>query len=213
MPSKGFFITLEGLDGCGKTVQSRLLVDFLLTRGFEVIHTREPGGTSFAENLRRILLNPKVHILPLTELILYDASRAQHTEEVIRPALKAGKIVLSERYSDATVAYQGFGRKIDLAVISQLNQIATRGLRPDLTMVLDISVKQGLKRARGEERGSKGDRLEQESFSFHNRVRQGYFELAKKEPKRIKIISAKGTIQEVHRRVCHVALGALLHYN
>lgn len=215
---KGFFVTLEGPDGCGKTTQSKLLAQALRERRCAVVHTREPGGTSFAENLRRILLNPEFKILPLTELILYEASRAQHTEEVIRPALNSGKIVLCERYTDATHAYQGYGRKIPVSTIKKLNQIATRGLLPDLTIVLDIPVEVGLKRARGasprpfpkeKKRVKRGDRLEQENAAFHNRVRKGYFELAKKATRRIKIISALGSVGEVHQRVMKMVLARL----
>lgn len=192
---KGLFITLEGPDGCGKTTQTKLLVDFLQSRGYPVLHTREPGGTSFAENLRSILLNPRFKISPLAELMLYEASRAQHTDEVVRPALKQGKIVLCERYTDATVAYQGYGRKLDLSTIKKLNAIATDGLLPDLTLVLDIPAKEGLKRAKNL---NKKDRLENEGVAFHNRVRKGYFALAKQEPRRIKVISALDSIESVH---------------
>lgn len=222
---KRFFITLEGPDGCGKTTQSILLAAYFRKKGFDVVHTREPGGTSFAENLRRILLDPKHKILPMAELLLYEASRAQHTDEIIRPALGKGKVVICERYTDATCAYQGYGRKIDLCAIEQLNKIATSGLLPDLTILLDIPVSEGLKRARGERslgrrrekregedrrksarqtdgKWENGDRLEQENSAFHNRVRKGYFALAKKEPERIKIVYADGTIKQIHKRIC-----------
>lgn len=194
---RGFFITLEGPDGCGKSTQSALLVRALRKKGFQVVHTREPGGTSFAENLRRILLNPKYRILPLSELLLYEASRAQHTQEVILPALKKGKIVVCERYTDATIAYQGYGRGLNLSAIQQLNKIATGNLVPDCTLVLDMPVHQAMKRAENKIK----DRLEQEKNSFHRRVRKGYFALAKKEPKRVKLISAHGSVQEVHERI------------
>lgn len=203
---KGFFITIEGPDGCGKTTQAKRLVQLLRQQGLQVVHTREPGGTSFAENLRSILLNPRFKILPLSELLLYEASRAQHTDEVIRPALSLGKIVICERYTDATCAYQGYGRKLNLTTILKLNRIATGDLKPDLTILLDISVKKGLRRARratGKE-SQNGDRLEQENSSFHNRVRNGYFVLAKKEPKRIKIVSAEGTIEKVQDKICEI---------
>ena len=198
---KGFFITLEGPDGCGKTTQSKLLKEYLLKKGSAVLHTREPGGTTFAENLREIILNPRYHIFPMAELFLYEASRAQHTEEVIRPALRSKKTVICERYTDATYAYQGYGRGLDLSVIKTLNRIATAGLAPDLTIVLDIGVREGLARAKGNSRGKKGDRLERENRAFHERVRKGYFALAKKEPRRIKIVSAEGSIQEVRDRI------------
>lgn len=215
---KGLFLTMEGPDGCGKTTQARLLVDFLRKNGLKVLHTREPGGTSFAENLRKILLDPNHKIIPLSELMIYEASRAQHTEEVIRPALKRGEIIICERYTDATYAYQGYGRKLEMATIEVLNRIATHGLQPYLTILLDISAKEGLKRARenfknhhplikeerGGEREGEGDRFEQESLSFHTRVKKGYLALAKEEPERIKIVSAEGTIEEVQKRVREV---------
>ncbi len=205
---------MEGPDGSGKTTQSKLLVQALKDAGHKVVHTREPGGTSFAENLRRILLNPRYKILPLTELILYEASRAQHTEEVVRPALKKGLVVLCERYTDATYAYQGFGRKISLSLINKLNHIATCGLRPDLTVVLDIPVNRGLNRARAVSDKSRGkttggDRLEQENSAFHQRVRKGYFAIARSEPRRVKIVPGVGTIQQVHSKVRSLVLDRL----
>lgn len=203
MAQTGFFITLEGPDGCGKTTQSLLLVDALRKKGLKVVHSREPGGTSFAENLRRILLNPKYKILPLAELLLYEASRAQHTDEVIRPAMKAGKIVVCERYADATFAYQGYGRRLNLTVIEKLNEIATAGLKPNLTIVLDIPPALSLSRKKVGSQGKRlrGDRLERENSAFHSRVRKGYFELTRREPRRIKIVSAIGSVPEVHQRI------------
>ena len=134
MVKKSFFITFEGSDGCGKTTQSVLLIKKLKNMGYDVVHTREPGGTVVAEALRKILLNPKSKISPLTELLLYESCRAQHTEEIIIPALKLEKIVICERYADATVAYQGFGRGLDIKMVMNLNKIATNNLVPDLTV-------------------------------------------------------------------------------
>ena len=202
---KGFFITLDGPDGCGKSTQSKLLVECLKKEGFKVVHTREPGGTSIAENLRKIILNPNFKISPITELMLYEASRAQHTKEIIEPSLRAKKIVVCERYTDATSAYQGYGRGLDLSIVEKLNQIATGGLRPDFTLFLDVPIQEGLKRARKEKKDfshGKGDRLEQENFGFHQKVRKGYLALAKKEPQRIKLISGNGTIQQIHQKIC-----------
>ena len=198
---KGFFLTLEGPDGCGKTTQALLLKEAPLKKGFDVVHSREPGGSSFAEELRSIILNPKYKISPLVELLLYEASRAQHTEEVIRPALQKGKYIICERYRDATIAYQGYGRGIPLSLIEQLNSIATENLIPDLTIVLDIPPEEGLGRIKKMKGKSGGDRLEQESLFFHKRVRKGYFAIAKKNPKRVKILSAKGTIKELHQKI------------
>jgi dTMP kinase len=206
---QGVFITLEGPDGCGKTTQAKMLVECLKKRGFPVLHTREPGGTSFAENLRTIILNPDYKIAPMAELMLYEASRAQHAEEVIRPALKKGLVVICERYTDATLAYQGYGRKIDLKVIRNLNGIATGNLNPELTVVLDVPSDIGLARARKIKHGARGDRMERESRVFHERVRQGYFKIAKSEPRRVQILSAGGTIEEVHQQLCKVVLKKL----
>lgn len=205
MSKRGFFITLEGPDGCGKTTQAGLAVRHLRARGLDVVHTREPGGTSFAENLRKILLDPRHAIFSTAELLLYEASRAQHTEEVIRPALKSGKIVFCERYTDATMAYQGYGRGLDLSAIRKLNAIATAGLLPDLTVVLDIPSREGLARLKKDRKRSsdgKGDRMEREALSFHDRVRKGYYALASREPFRIKMVSARGSVAEVGARLC-----------
>ncbi|MBI2119561.1 MAG: dTMP kinase [Elusimicrobia bacterium] len=198
---KGFFITLEGPDGCGKTTQSKLLKEALMEKGFKVLHTREPGGTFFAEDVRRIILNPDYKISPLAELLLYEASRAQHTEEVIRPGLEKGECIICERYGDATIAYQGYGRGIALSLIEQLNSIATENLIPDLTIVLDIPAEEGLRRIKKMKGKNGGDRLELESLYFHQRVRKGYFAIAKKNPKRVKILSAKGIVKELHQKI------------
>gem|GEM_PF-180333 len=195
-------MTLEGPDGCGKSTQAALLKKRLIELGRKVVHTREPGGTSLAENLRKILLHPEQKIFPLAELLLYESIRAQHTEEVILPALKRGEIVLCERYADATLAYQGYGRELPLETILTLNRIATKGLTPHLTIVLDIPVSKGLKRARKlQEDGKKGDRLEREGLSFHSRVREGYLAIARKEPKRVRMISSLGSVKEVQEKI------------
>ncbi|MDI6641065.1 MAG: dTMP kinase [Elusimicrobiota bacterium] len=198
---KGIFITFEGPDGSGKSTQVELLVNYLRLRGYDVVHTREPGGTSLAEFLRDVLLKVDANISPTTELLLYAASRAQHTSELIRPALKLGKIVLCERYTDATVAYQGYGRKINLKLVHQLNKIATDGLTPDLTILLDLPVEKGLKRIK---KGRIKDRFEREELSFHRRVRSGYLSIAKLEPKRIKVISSLGSIENTHKKIIKI---------
>ena len=191
---KGFFLTFEGSDGCGKSTQAGLLIKKLKKLGFNVVHTREPGGTIVAEAVRKILLDPKSKISPIAELFLYEACRAQHTEEIISPALKAGKAVICERYTDATIAYQGFGRNIDKKIIFQLNGIATANLNPDLTIFFDVDVKKGLSRT--DKRGKK-DRLEKESVPFYQKVRNGYLWLAKRYPERIKVIKADDTIDNI----------------
>jgi len=196
--TEGLFITFEGPDGSGKTTQSTLLVKYLVKKGYNVFHTREPGGTSLAEFLRGVLLRPDAKIAPVTELLLYSAARAQHTYELIKPALSFKKIVICERYTDATVAYQGYGRGLDLKLIEQLNKIATGGLKPDLTIILDIPVEKGLMRV---EKGRKTDRLENEDIMFHKRVRRGYWAIAKKSQKRVKIINSLGNTQKTHYKI------------
>lgn len=176
--SKGVFIVLEGPDKSGKSTQAALLVRGLRARKIKVVHTREPGGTSFAEAIRQILLNPKHRVDPLAELLLYEAARAQHTKEKLLPALNKGLVVISERYTLATLAYQGYARGISLATIRNLNHIASFGLKPDLTLVLDIPELQFGSR----DKARKLDRLESEPSLFRRRVRQGYIKLSRSEP-------------------------------
>lgn len=202
---KGFFITFEGPDGSGKSTHAALLKEYLEKKGYSVLHTREPGGTGAAEAIRRILLHPASTIAPLTELLLYEASRAQHTEEIIKPALAQGKLVISERYTDATLAYQGYGRKMDLKLIGTLNKIATQGLVPDLTVCLDIPAKIGLAKAKAADKPfEQGDRLEREPAWFHARVRRGYGALQKKEPKRIQMVKTGKSVNETHRTIVQI---------
>ncbi len=200
---KGLFITLEGPDGSGKTTQSLLLARYLKRQGHKVVRTREPGGTSIAESLRRIILNPRNRISKITEVLLYEAGRAQHTSELILPALRKGKIVVCERYTDATLAYQGYGRKLDIRMVKELNRIASSGLKPDLTIFLDIDVREGLKRVK-KISGRRMDRMERESIKFHERVRKGYLEIASREPGRIKLIRVKETPEEAHLEVVKI---------
>jgi dTMP kinase len=200
---RGLFITLEGPDGSGKSTQSLLLARYLEGKGYKVVRTREPGGTSIAEALRRIILNPKNRISKVTEVFLYEAGRAQHTSELILPALRQGKIVICERYTDATLAYQGYGRKLDIRMIEELNRIASSGLKPDLTILVDIDVRVGLRRVR-KVPGRKMDRLERESLRFHERVRRGYLEIASRDPGRVKLIRVKETPEKTHLEVVKV---------
>jgi len=197
---KGPFITLEGPDGSGKSTQSILLARYLEKKGYKVVRTREPGGTSIAESLRRIILNPKNRISKITEVLLYEAGRAQHTSELIIPALRKGKTVICERYTDATLAYQGYGRKLDIRMVKELNRIASYGLKPDLTLLLDLDVREGLNRIRKNSRG-RMDRMERESIRFHERVRRGYLKIASREPGRVKLIKVKDTPEETHLEV------------
>jgi len=178
---KGLFIVFEGPDKSGKSTQARLLSDALKGRGHAVLHTREPGGTSVAEGVRKVLLDPALTIDPLAELFLYEASRAQHTNEKIIPALKAGQVVISERFTMSTDAYQGVARGLGLATTSALNKIATSGLKPDLTILLDIPVDE----FDGRDKGRELDRLERENSDFRRKVRAGYLKAAKADPRAV----------------------------
>lgn len=197
---KGKLISLEGGDGSGKGSQIRLLNDYLTLKGFDVLCSREPGGVSIPEQIRKIILSPEnKEMKPLTELLLYESARAQIVEELILPNLKAGKIVLLDRFYDSSTAYQGYGRGLGPELADKLNMIATGGLKPDITFFLDLPAELGLSRCIKEEFGSKGDRLEQEKIEFHERLRQGYLEIAKKEPGRMKVIDVeKNGIEEAH---------------
>lgn len=191
----GVFITFEGIEGAGKSTIIARVAEVLRGQGRNVLVTREPGGTPIGDEIRGILLNPAhTDMAPLAELLLYGASRAQHVAAVIRPALAAGKTVLCDRYADATTAYQGAARRLPATVIRQLRKIATDGLEPSLTILLDLPVHIGL--ARMSNRGP-SDRLEKEARVFHERVRKGYLQLAKKEAKRIKVVNVDRDIESV----------------
>lgn len=199
MKKKGLFISLEGIEGTGKTTQARLLYERLIHNGLEAILTNEPGGTSIGESIREILLKiDHKEMSYITELLLYNAARAQHLYEKIVPALKMGKVVITDRFSDSTIAYQGYGRGIDLNLLKTLDNIATGGIKPDITLLFDLDVETGLKRNRGI---NKIDRLELEDIEFHRRVREGYLRIAKLEPGRIKIIDASEPISVVSEKI------------
>ncbi|HBU68779.1 MAG TPA: dTMP kinase [Elusimicrobia bacterium] len=208
---KGFFITFEGPEGGGKSTHCELLSRYLHGCGFSVVRTREPGGTKLAEDIRQVLLNPKNSITPLAELMLYEASRAQHTQELIIPALNNGKTVICDRYTDATLAYQGYGRKLDIPTIKKLNSIATCGISPDLTIVLDTPVERGLALARGIKKESfeASDRIERENFDFHRTVRAAYLKIAKLEPKRIKVVRTAETVEDTQDKIRQIVKKAL----
>lgn len=202
---RGKFITLEGPDGAGKSTQVKLLAQYFSSRGLKAVVTREPGGTPVAEKIREILLNPEnQEMTNRTEVLLYAAARAQHVEELIEPALTAGEMVICDRFIDSTLAYQGYGRGWDLDFLQKVNQIATGGWEPDLTILLDVPSELGIGRIYGN-RKSGGDRLEQQDFDFHRRVRQGYLELAEKFPKRIKVVSAQEPVDVVWQVVQSLA--------
>lgn len=208
-----FFITFEGIEGCGKTTQESLLVKALTERGYPVVMTREPGGCAIAEQIRAILLDAENRALvPLAELLLYAAARAQHVEEVIRPALDAGRIVICDRFTDATSAYQGFGRALDLELIGRLNRLATGGFSPDLTILLDCPEEVGLSRALARinaAEGAREERFEQESLAFHRSVRQGYLSLAASEPERFVVMDGTRGIEETAAAVMEAVLARL----
>ncbi|MDP2599851.1 MAG: dTMP kinase [Deltaproteobacteria bacterium] len=202
---KGLFITFEGIEGCGKSTQISLLNDTLLSKGLPVVLTREPGGTQIGEKIRGLLLDVgSKGMSATTELLLYAAARAQHVAEIIRPALKAGKIVLCDRYFDSTAAYQGAARTLDENILKKLHEIATGNCLPDITFLLDCSVKTGFERIHNQRGKDQFDRLELESKNFHERVRTGYLALAKQEPDRIKIIDATRDIQEIHGQIKNI---------
>lgn len=197
----GYFITFEGVEGCGKTTQIRMLSEILTARGLPVQLTREPGGCPIADKIRAILLDAENRALaPLSELMLYAAARAQHVSEVIIPALGAGKVVLCDRFCDATTAYQSFGRGIDRDVIDTLNGHACQGVSPDLTVLFDCDPAIGLDRARRRIEASSGpreERFELEALAFHQRVRAGYLQLAAEQPERFLIMNGADTIDEI----------------
>lgn len=205
------FITFEGIEGCGKTTQIRLLAESLQQSGKEVLLTREPGGCPIADKIRSILLDADNSAMtPKAELLLYAAARAQHSDEVIRPALAGGKIVLCDRFTDATSAYQGCGRGLDQGLISDLNAIATGGCVPDLTVLIDCPVELGLERAMARiEAGSAADRnhlreerFERESLEFHQRVRDGYLRLAATHTDRFIVIDGSAPITTIAATIC-----------
>ncbi len=191
----GSFISLEGPEGSGKSTQALMLSRYLESIGINSVRTREPGGVSISENLRSLLLNPGSIISPRTELLLYAAGRSQHTDELIQPALSRGDFVISERYTHASLAYQGYGRGLDLNLINKLNYIATGGVSPDLVILLDIESSRGLKRV--ESSGRDLDRLESEDMEFHRRVREGYLEMAGRD-ETIEVVDSSLPLQQVH---------------
>ena len=190
------FITFEGADGCGKTTQIELLNQYLQEKGFNTLVTREPGAKGLGEKLREILLGYDGEVSPNCESFLFLADRAQHVDCVIKPALEKGTVVLCDRHTDSTVAYQGYGRQLDLNRIKMLNDIAVNGLRPDLTIVFDIDIETSMQRV-----GKTKDRMESAGMDFFNRVREGYLEIAKSEPERVKVINSSDTIENIHNQV------------
>jgi dTMP kinase len=202
----GVFITFEGIDGCGKSTQLRLLASELRVRGIDVVTTREPGGTTLGLKLRAALLDVKEQVDPLTELLVFAADRAQHVRTLLRPSLAAGKVVMSDRYADATVAYQGSGRGFAPELINEIVQLATEGLTPDLTLLFDLRVPESAVRTRRRNKAKHSDRLDREHEEFHMRVREAYLDIAKANPDRVRLIDARGSIQETHDEVMRIVM-------
>lgn len=209
--SRGWFITLEGIEGSGKTTQAELLANALRSRGELVTVTREPGGTRAGELIRAIFLDGKISLDHTTELLLALADRAQHVREQLHPTLERGQIVISDRYSDSTTAYQGYGRGLDLGLIRELNRLATDGVAPDLTIVLDCSPEVGLARtkARVQGAGHVVDRFEGEQIQFHRRVREGFCSIARAEPSRLVLLDSTEETHIVSARILRLVLERL----
>jgi dTMP kinase len=202
----GVFITFEGIDGCGKSTQLRLLASELRVRHVDVVTTREPGGTTLGKRLRAALLDVKEQVDPLAELLVFAADRAHHVRTLLRPALAANKIVMSDRYADATVAYQGSGRGFKPELIREIVQLATEGLTPDLTLLFDLSIAESAVRTRRRVAAKNSDRLDSEDVEFHQRVRNGYMEIAKAHAERVRVIDASGSVQQTQKLVMGVVL-------
>jgi dTMP kinase len=206
----GTFITFEGVDGSGKSTQMRLLAAALRAQECEVLTTREPGGTPVGLKLRAALLDAHEEVDPLTELLVFAADRAQHVRRVLRPALAAGQVVISDRYADATVAYQGSGRGFSPELISQIVHLATEGLKPDLTLLFDLSIAESgartRRRSEGKHKNEKGDRLDSEDVAFHTRVREAYLRLAAAEPNRFRVVQSDGAVEDTQAQVRRIVL-------
>jgi len=201
----GKLITFEGIDGSGKSTQIRMLAGELRLREFDVLTTREPGGTPLGRRLRESFLETEEDVDPFAELLLFAADRAQHVNFLVKPALEQGKIILSDRYADATFAYQGAGRGFPTRTVNQVIKLATGGLKPDLTIFFDLSIEKSLARTSSRpEDGKQNNRMDLETTDFYNRVRNAYLGIAKKEPRRFRVIDANGSIEEIQSQVVEV---------
>ena len=189
---KGCFITFEGADGCGKTTQSELAKEYLEQKGYDVIWTREPGSRGLGQKIRELLLHYDGEVSSSCEAFLFLADRAQHIEQLIKPAIGQGKIVICDRHTDSTIAYQGYGRGKDIGQLNYLNNLATGSVKPDITFVYDVSTEIAQQRV-----GTEKDRMESAGIDFHKKVRNGYLEIAKQEPKRVKVVNADNSIEKV----------------
>lgn len=208
----GTFITFEGIDGSGKSTQLRLLNNFLRANGWNPVITREPGGTPVGLRLRAALLDATEQVDPLTELLVFAADRAQHVRRVIRPALEAGMTVISDRYADATIAYQGAGRGFSPQLIAEIIYLATEGLKPDLTVLFDVGIEESTNRTTRRSTGRNAankpgrDRLDIENAEFHGRVREAYLQIARDEPERVIVIDASGPLESTQEQVREVVV-------
>ena len=211
--SRGVFITIEGIEGSGKSTQARLLAEALRAGGRQVTLTREPGGTRVGEAIRALFLDPATALDPVAEVMLVLADRAQHVCEKLAPALAAGAVAISDRYGDSTVAYQGYGRGFDLKLLGELNRLASSGIAPDLTILLDCPVETGLLRTRERAKGAlrEPDRFEGETLEFHRRVREGFRTIAAAEPGRVTVVDSTASLESVQREVRRLVEEMLRH--
>lgn len=204
---KGKFITFEGSEGCGKSTQSKLLYHYLKNKGYDILYLREPGTTAISEKIRDILLDPKSDLAPGCEMFLYMAARSQIVDRIIKPALSKGKFVICDRFLDSTIAYQGFGLGIDIKVIRCVGEIATSGIKPDLTIFLDLPIRKGLRHRKNSQ-----DRIEKRSYAYHIRVRKGYLKLAASEPERIKIVRVEEDKAATQEKIRELVCGAVISF-
>ena len=204
---RGFFLSFEGIEGCGKTTQLKRLARRLRALGHLVVETREPGGSPISEQIRTVLLDPRNQGMdPRCELLLFLAVRAQHVDEIIKPALAKGAVVLCDRFTDATVAYQGYARRLGAALVARLNRFATAGVLPDLTLFLDVPVALGLARKR---KTGYLDRLDRESAAFHKAVRNGYVRIARQNPRRVRVVHGAASVDDVAHAIDHIVQSRL----
>ncbi len=215
--TKGLFVTFEGGEGAGKTTQTKMLREYLEEQGFEVVLTREPGGTPEAEKIRELLVQREGGAwTPMAECALFFAARQMHVENLIKPALAAGKIVICDRFTDSTRAYQGYGHGFDLNVIEEINRIVIGGFNPDLTLIFDLPVEEGLRRSFAQKQKSSGaesteDKFEHLDRGFHDRMRKGFLEIAAKNPARCKIVDASGIQNDIFANILKIVQDRLSH--
>ncbi len=204
--NKGFLVTFEGGEGCGKSTQIKLFIKFLEEQKLNFILSREPGGCVLGEKIRAILLHSKEDMSALSEFFLFCANRAEHVKEVIKPALEEGKIVVIDRYYDSSLAYQGYAGNLDIKKLKNITAFATDNVVPDLTFLLDISYEEGFGRKAKDENLKNLDRIEQRDRAYHEKVRQGYLKLAKEEPNRFVVIDASKSLEEIHEEIIKIFL-------